>query len=111
MDRSEARLAMFRHAFPRLRYAARPVGYTEHSHQDADQPISFSDFFCLSPRPSDFLSAMTSSAKKKRERKKDFQKPKLKVGKARPKAANQTDTSFRAKGQYTIPPSSQGTPI
>lgn len=40
---------------------------------------------------------MTSSAKKKRERKKDFQKPKLKVGKARPKPVNQTDTSFRAK--------------
>ena len=40
---------------------------------------------------------MTSSAKKKRERKKDFQKPKLKVGKAKPKPSNQTDTSFRAK--------------
>ena len=40
---------------------------------------------------------MGSSAKKKREKKKDFQKPKLKVGKARPKAANQTDTSFRSK--------------
>ncbi len=40
---------------------------------------------------------MTSSAKKKRERKKDFQKPKLKVGKAKPKPVNQTDTSFRAK--------------
>ncbi|RMZ79013.1 hypothetical protein DV737_g3649, partial [Chaetothyriales sp. CBS 132003] len=40
---------------------------------------------------------MTSSAKKKREKKKDFQKPKLKVGKAKPKAANHTDTSFRAK--------------
>ncbi|KAK5061372.1 hypothetical protein LTR84_007914 [Exophiala bonariae] len=40
---------------------------------------------------------MGSSAKKKREKKKDFQKPKLKVGKARPKAANSTDTSFRAK--------------
>ncbi|RMZ78571.1 hypothetical protein DV738_g3801, partial [Chaetothyriales sp. CBS 135597] len=40
---------------------------------------------------------MTSSTKKKRERKKDFQKPKLKVGKAKPKAANHTDTSFRAK--------------
>ncbi|KEF61732.1 uncharacterized protein A1O9_03302 [Exophiala aquamarina CBS 119918] len=40
---------------------------------------------------------MGSSAKKKREKKKDFQKPKLKVGKARPKAANTTDTSFRSK--------------
>lgn len=40
---------------------------------------------------------MGSSAKKKREKKKDFQKPKLKVGKARPKAANHTETNFRAK--------------
>lgn len=40
---------------------------------------------------------MGSSAKKKREKKKDFQKAKLKVGKARPKAANSTDTSFRSK--------------
>ncbi|KAJ9612173.1 rRNA processing protein [Cladophialophora chaetospira] len=40
---------------------------------------------------------MGSSAKKKREKKKDFQKQKLKVGKARPKADNLTDTSFRAK--------------
>lgn len=41
---------------------------------------------------------MTNSSKKKKEnKKKDFQKPKLKVGKARPKAANSTDTSFRAK--------------
>ena len=40
---------------------------------------------------------MGSSTKKKREKKKDFQKPKLKVGKARPKAANSTDTSFRSK--------------
>ncbi|RMZ74365.1 pre-rrna-processing ipi1 [Pyrenophora seminiperda CCB06] len=39
----------------------------------------------------------TSSKKKKESKKKDFQKPKLKVGKARPKAANTTDTSFRAK--------------
>jgi pre-rRNA-processing protein IPI1 len=41
---------------------------------------------------------MGSSAKKKREKKKDFQKPKLKVGKARPKPANTTETSFRSKG-------------
>ncbi|KAF2036310.1 pre-rRNA-processing protein-like protein ipi1 [Setomelanomma holmii] len=40
---------------------------------------------------------MTSSSKKKKDKKKDFQKPKLKVGKARPKAANSTDTSFKAK--------------
>ncbi|KAL6710831.1 rRNA processing protein [Coniothyrium glycines] len=41
---------------------------------------------------------MTSSSKKKKEnKKKDFQKTKLKVGKGRPKAANSTDTSFRAK--------------
>ncbi|KAF2465891.1 rRNA processing protein Ipi1 [Lindgomyces ingoldianus] len=38
-----------------------------------------------------------SSAKRKKEKKKDFQKPKLKVGKAKPKAANFTDTSFKAK--------------
>ena len=40
---------------------------------------------------------MGSSAKRKKEKKKDFQKPKLKVGKAKPKAANYTDTSFKAK--------------
>ncbi|EMD69221.1 hypothetical protein GGP41_004767 [Bipolaris sorokiniana] len=40
---------------------------------------------------------MTASSKKKESKKKDFQKPKLKVGKAKPKAANATDTSFRAK--------------
>ncbi|KAL8784119.1 MAG: hypothetical protein Q9213_004178 [Squamulea squamosa] len=40
---------------------------------------------------------MGSSAKKKKDKKKDFQKPKLKVGKARPKPANFTDTSFRSK--------------
>ncbi|EHY57454.1 rRNA processing protein [Exophiala dermatitidis] len=40
---------------------------------------------------------MGSSAKKKKEKKKDFQKQKLKVGKARPKADNHTDTSFSAK--------------
>ena len=40
---------------------------------------------------------MVSSAKKKKEKKKDFQKPKLKVGKARPKNTNATDTSFSAK--------------
>lgn len=41
---------------------------------------------------------MGSSAKKKHEKKKDFKKPKLKVGKARPKPTNFTDTSFTAKG-------------
>ncbi|KAI4242095.1 MAG: hypothetical protein LQ352_007308 [Teloschistes flavicans] len=40
---------------------------------------------------------MGSSAKKRKDKKKDFQKPKLKVGKARPKPANFTDTSFRSK--------------
>lgn len=40
---------------------------------------------------------MGSSAKKKKEKKKDFQKPKLKVGKTAPKAANATSTSFNAK--------------
>ncbi|TKX24189.1 hypothetical protein C1H76_3600 [Elsinoe australis] len=38
-----------------------------------------------------------ASAKRKKEKAKDFQKPKLKVGKAKPKASNATDTSFRAK--------------
>ncbi|KAF2830197.1 rRNA processing protein Ipi1 [Ophiobolus disseminans] len=40
---------------------------------------------------------MTSSSRKKKDKKKDFQKPKLKVGKTRPKAANSTNTSFKAK--------------
>ncbi|KAI1938047.1 rRNA processing protein [Ophidiomyces ophidiicola] len=40
---------------------------------------------------------MGSSQKRKKEKKKDFQKPKLKVGKARPQASNFTDTSFKAK--------------
>nr|OQO25205.1 hypothetical protein B0A51_07967 [Rachicladosporium sp. CCFEE 5018] len=40
---------------------------------------------------------MGSSAKKKREKKSDFKKTKLKVGKARPKNTNATDTSFAAK--------------
>ena len=43
---------------------------------------------------------MGSSAKKKNEKRKDFKKPKLKVGKARPKPDNFTDTSFKAKGQF-----------
>ncbi|OSS50376.1 hypothetical protein B5807_05029 [Epicoccum nigrum] len=40
---------------------------------------------------------MTNSSKKKKEKKKDFQKPKLRVGKTAPKAANSTSTSFKAK--------------
>ena len=40
---------------------------------------------------------MGSSSKKKKEKAKDFKKPKLKVGKARPKPDNFTDTSFKAK--------------
>ncbi|KEY68701.1 hypothetical protein S7711_00575 [Stachybotrys chartarum IBT 7711] len=40
---------------------------------------------------------MGSSTKKKKEKKKDFQKPKFKVGKTQPKASNHTDTSFKSK--------------
>ncbi|EFW99370.1 rRNA processing protein [Grosmannia clavigera kw1407] len=40
---------------------------------------------------------MGSSTRKKNEKKKDFQKTKLKVGKARAKPTNFTDTSFRSK--------------
>ncbi|KAJ6443969.1 meiotically up-regulated protein [Purpureocillium lavendulum] len=40
---------------------------------------------------------MGSSARKKAEKKKDFKKPKYKVGKDKPKASNFTDTSFKAK--------------
>ncbi|KIN04383.1 hypothetical protein OIDMADRAFT_156279 [Oidiodendron maius Zn] len=40
---------------------------------------------------------MGSSVKKKREKKKDFQKTKLKVGKSNTKPDNFTDTSFKAK--------------
>lgn len=40
---------------------------------------------------------MGSSTKKKNEKKKDFQKTKLKVGKARPTNTNATSTSFTAK--------------
>jgi pre-rRNA-processing protein IPI1 len=46
---------------------------------------------------------MGSSAKRKKEKKKDFQKPKLRVGKAKPKAANFTDTSYKAKCTFHIP--------
>lgn len=40
---------------------------------------------------------MGKSAKAKKEKKKDFQKVKLRVGKTKPKAANFTDTSFKAR--------------
>ncbi|KAK6544063.1 rRNA processing protein [Orbilia ellipsospora] len=40
---------------------------------------------------------MGSSSKKKKEKQKDFAKPKLKVGKTKPKADNHTSTSFRSK--------------
>ncbi|KAK6358578.1 rRNA processing protein [Orbilia blumenaviensis] len=40
---------------------------------------------------------MGSSSKKKKEKQKDFVKPKLKVGKTKPKADNHTSTSFKAK--------------
>ncbi|KXJ94079.1 pre-rRNA-processing protein IPI1 [Microdochium bolleyi] len=40
---------------------------------------------------------MGSSTRKKKEKQKDFQKPKLKVGKTKAKADNFTDTSFRSK--------------
>ncbi|KAF2798900.1 pre-rRNA-processing protein-like protein ipi1 [Melanomma pulvis-pyrius CBS 109.77] len=40
---------------------------------------------------------MGSSAKRKKEKKQDFQKQKLRVGKGKLKAANATDTSFKAK--------------
>ncbi|KAI9701287.1 MAG: rRNA processing protein [Candelina mexicana] len=40
---------------------------------------------------------MGSSARKKKDKQKDFQKPKLKVGKAKPKPSNFTDTSFKSK--------------
>jgi pre-rRNA-processing protein IPI1 len=40
---------------------------------------------------------MAKSAKAKKEKQKDFQKQKLKVGKTRPKASNVTDTSFKAR--------------
>ncbi|ROV95347.1 hypothetical protein VSDG_06036 [Cytospora chrysosperma] len=40
---------------------------------------------------------MGSSVRKKKEKKKDFQKPKLKVGKAKAKADNFTDTSFQSR--------------
>ena len=46
---------------------------------------------------------MGSSNRKKKEKKKDFQKPKLKVGKAKAKASNFTDTSFKTKGIYHLP--------
>ncbi|KAF3906201.1 hypothetical protein ABW20_dc0101352 [Dactylellina cionopaga] len=40
---------------------------------------------------------MGSSSKKKKEKQKDFARPKLKVGKTKPKTDNHTSTSFKAK--------------
>lgn len=40
---------------------------------------------------------MASSSKKKSEKKKDFQKAKLKVGKTKAKASNVTSTNFAAR--------------
>ncbi|KAK6334038.1 rRNA processing protein [Orbilia brochopaga] len=40
---------------------------------------------------------MGSSSKKKKEKQKDFAKPKLRVGKTKPKADNHTSTSFKSK--------------
>ncbi|KAF1809164.1 pre-rRNA-processing protein ipi1 [Eremomyces bilateralis CBS 781.70] len=40
---------------------------------------------------------MGSSAKRKKEKKQDFQKPKLKVGKAKLKPANETNTKFKTR--------------
>ena len=45
---------------------------------------------------------MGSSRKRKNEKRKDFKKPKLKVGKARTKPDNFTDTSFKAKGRHML---------
>lgn len=47
--------------------------------------------------PSRYRVKMGSSARRKKEKKQDFQKAKLKVGKAKAKADNYTDTSFKAK--------------
>ncbi|WEW56708.1 rRNA processing protein [Emydomyces testavorans] len=52
---------------------------------------------------------MGASQKKKKEKKKDFQKPKLKVGKARPQATNFTDTSFKSKSIVLNPQSLSAT--
>jgi pre-rRNA-processing protein IPI1 len=45
---------------------------------------------------------MAKSTRAKKEKKKDFQKAKLKVGKAKPKASNITDVSFKAKCMIKI---------
>jgi pre-rRNA-processing protein IPI1 len=47
---------------------------------------------------------MGSSTKKKKDKKKDFQKAKLKVGKAKAKADNFTDTSFKSKCIVSLAP-------
>lgn len=58
---------------------------------------------------------MGASSKRKKEKAKDFQKPKLRVGKSKPKADNYTDTSFKAKSitlnnthLTTAPPTASG---
>ncbi|RCI16613.1 hypothetical protein L249_2903 [Ophiocordyceps polyrhachis-furcata BCC 54312] len=55
---------------------------------------------------------MGSSAKKKRDKKKDFQKPKYKVGKAKAKASTHTDLSFKTKaiavGRQTLSTTAPG---
>jgi len=48
---------------------------------------------------------MGSSTKKKKDKKKDFQKAKLKVGKTKAKADNFTDTSFKSKCTFYASPS------
>ena len=58
------------------------------------------DFSRLAHLASDDRVKMGSSTKKKKEKQKDFQKPKLKVGKTKAKPANFTDTSFKSKGKY-----------
>lgn len=58
-------------------------------------------FFTTSTRKTSITKSrhtMGSSNKKKKEKLKDFQKPKLKVGKTKAKASNFTNTSFKSKG-------------
>ncbi|CAG8890348.1 unnamed protein product [Penicillium egyptiacum] len=47
---------------------------------------------------------MGSSSKRKKDKQKDFQKPKLKVGKTKAKPDNYTDTSFKSKCMYILWP-------
>lgn len=58
------------------------------------------------PEPLDSVShifAMGKSAKAKKEKKKDFVKPKLKVGRGKAKPDNFTDTSFKAQCNDSSP--------